>query len=91
MQLMFWIWLGVVLKLPVAGICWYIWRIVHDETEQVIGDVEGGDGGVPYAAGPRSRGPHDGSRDRPRAPRRGDLGHEKAPREPVPETALRGE
>lgn len=76
MQVWFWIWLFVVLKIPVVLACWLIWHVAHQAPEQVIGDAEGG-GGVRFDPGPRKRGPHGGAGPGLRASRRGDVGHDE--------------
>jgi len=77
-QIAFWIWLGVVLKVPVAGVCYFVWRVIReDQPEQVIGDGEGGGGApVEYKPGPRTRGPHEGAKRARRWARRANAGHD---------------
>ncbi|MBI5310462.1 MAG: hypothetical protein HZB14_05485 [Actinobacteria bacterium] len=87
MQTMFWIWLLVVLKIPVVGFLWMLWRVINDKPDQVVGEGGGGPG-VRVEQGPRKRGPHDEGNYPPlRRRRRGDAGHDDtAPahqREPV--------
>ena len=77
MQVLFWIWLVVVLKIPVVGMCWFIYHVVNDTPDQVIGDDEGGSG-VRFEQGPRVRGPQEGRTPFKRGPRRGDSGHKEA-------------
>ncbi|MFY9487804.1 MAG: hypothetical protein WAP35_03785 [Solirubrobacterales bacterium] len=91
MQIAFWIFLGVILKLPVIGLCVYLWRVIQRGGEQVIGEAEGGGGGVRFDPGPRTRGPHDGPKRGWRHVRRGDVGHEDAPPAHAPEPAVSGE
>ena len=82
-QILFWVWLGVVLKLPVIGLCMFIYRVVHDTPDQMLGDDDGG-GGVRFEQGPRVRGPRDGRPPFKRGPRRGDVGHREAGQERSP-------
>jgi hypothetical protein len=89
-QVLFWVWLGLVLKLPVIGLCWFLYKVANDTPDQVVGDGDDG-GSAVYAQGPRSRGPHDGPPRHPRSARRGDSGHQEAVREKRPDHALRGE
>lgn len=76
MQVWFWIWLLVVLKIPVIAVCWILWHAIGQTGEQVIDDGGSGAAGVRYEPGPRSRGPHDPRfeavprRGPPRGPRR---------------------
>jgi hypothetical protein len=53
-----------VLKIPIAGLFWIVWRAIHTVPEEATGEVSPGGGGE----GPHPR-PH-----RPRPPRRGDHG-----------------
>jgi hypothetical protein len=78
MQVWFWLWLLVVLKIPVVGAGWMIWHVVRQTPDQeVIGGSE--DGGLRFDPGPRRRGPHEGGRDGRKAiSRRRDAGHDKA-------------
>jgi hypothetical protein len=84
MQILFWIWLGIVLKIPVVAMCVFIYRVVNDTPDQVIGDDEGGSG-VRFEQGPRVRGPQDGRTPFKRGPRRGNYGHDEAPGERQPD------
>lgn len=79
MQLWFWIWLGIVLKLPVLWLCWFVYKTIRDVPEQVLGDDDGGQPvTVVYGQGPRNRGPGGGLPKRSRGERRKDPGHDKA-------------
>lgn len=79
MSSVFWIWLFVGLKIPLAIIGWMIWRIIKDVPEQVVSDGEYGST-IRVDPGPRTRGPHGGNdiagaQER----RRGDVGHRHEP------------
>ncbi|MGH2906092.1 MAG: hypothetical protein ACRDKI_04915 [Solirubrobacterales bacterium] len=84
---MFWVWLLIVLKLPMVWIGWVIYRAIKDTPDQVVGDGEGGSG-VRFDQGPRKRGPEDPRSPWTRDPRRGDSGHDEAMRERTPERAV---
>jgi hypothetical protein len=58
------IWMMFVLKIPIAGLFWIVWRAIHAVPEQPAPETSAGGGGE----GPHPR-PH-----RPRPPRRGDHG-----------------
>ncbi|MBI4896847.1 MAG: hypothetical protein HY827_00580 [Actinobacteria bacterium] len=83
MQVWVWIWMVVVLKIPVIAVGWILWHAIGQTGEQVIGGGEGGEGGVRYEPGPRTRGPHDPRfetvphRDPLRHARRRDPGHNR--------------
>ena len=69
-----WIWLLVVLKIPVAIGAYVVWWAIQDPPDQVIGDDP--DDGINYTPGPRTRGPHDGARaKRRRRKRRREADH----------------
>lgn len=74
MQIAFWIFLGVILKLPVIGLCYFIYRVANDVPEPVLGNDDGGSS-VVYAQGPRLRGPKDGRPSLARRARRANAGH----------------
>lgn len=79
MQLWFWIWLGIVLKLPVLWTCWFVYKTIKDVPEQVLGDDDGGQSvTVVYGPGPRNRDPKGGLPLRARSARRKDHGHDQA-------------
>jgi hypothetical protein len=59
MQVWFWIWLVVVLKIPVIAVCWILWHAIRQTGEQVIDEGGSGGTGVRFEPGPRTRGPHD--------------------------------
>jgi hypothetical protein len=84
MQIAFWIFLGFVLKLPVVGMCYLIYRVANDTPEQVLGDDDGGSS-IVYTQGPRLRGPSDGRPPFKRGPRRGNAGHDRAATERRPD------
>lgn len=86
MQWYFWIWMGLVLKIPVVWLCWFVYKVASDQPEQTIGDGEGGDG-VRFDPGPRKRGPNDGRSPWQRTPRRGDSGHDEHGKKGAPEPA----
>ena len=86
MQILFWIWLGLVLKLPVVGICWLVYHVANDTPDQVLDDEDGGSP-VTYVQGPRLRGPQDGRTPFKRGPRRGNSGHDEAAKERRPSHA----
>lgn len=67
------IWMAVVLKIPVVALLWLCWWAIHAEPEQAAGDSNGGDGGG-HSPAPRS----------PRSPRRGD--HAEPVLHPPPRT-----
>lgn len=80
MQLWFWIWLGVVLKLPVVWTCWFVYKTIQDVPEQVLGEEDGGqEVKVVFDQGPRTRGPGGGSAVAVAPARRGDPGHVENP------------
>jgi hypothetical protein len=58
------IWMMFVLKIPIAGLFWIVWRAIHTVPEEAPGEAFGGGGG---------EGPHPRPR-RPRPPRRGEHG-----------------
>ncbi len=91
MQLWFWIVLGIVFKLPVAGLCWICWRAITDVPEQVLGDSDGG-AAVPWRQGPRLRDPHSGAPLHQSTGRRSNPGHDDQPRPaaPLADHATRG-
>jgi hypothetical protein len=64
----FWLFMGLALKLPVIGLCVFVWKVANDAPEQVLGEGDGG-GGTEYAPGPRNRGPHGGLSTRNPLPR----------------------
>ncbi len=75
------IWLLVVLKIPIAGALWIVWWAVHAESEPAAGSA-GEDGGLPRRH-PRT--------PPPRRPRRGPHGTPVAlPPPRVRITTLRG-
>lgn len=79
MQLWFWIWLGLVLKLPVLWLCWFVYKTINDTPEHVLGDDDGGQPvEVVYGQGPRSRGPQGGLSSSAFGERRKDPGHDEA-------------
>jgi hypothetical protein len=86
MQIAFWIFLGLVLKLPVVGMCYLIYRVANDAPEQILGDDEGGSK-IVYEQGPRLRGPDNGRPPFKRGPRRGSPGHAEAAKERRPQHA----
>ena len=56
------IWMVVVLKIPIAGLIWLVWWAIRSEPEPAAaGDDGSGDGGVGHSPAPR----------KPRPPRRG--------------------
>ena len=56
------IWMVVVLKIPIAGLLWLVWWAIRSEPEPAAaGDDGSGDGGVGHPPAPR----------KPRPPRRG--------------------
>ena len=67
------IWMMFVLKIPIAGLFWIVWRAIHATPETATGEApaEGGGGEGPQ---PRPL--------RPRPPRRGDHG-EQLPQPPA--------
>lgn len=75
MQTVFWIWLVVAMKIPVAILFWMLWHIVRDVPEQVVVEEDGGSN-MRVKSGPRRRGPHEGrGRDAAGTGRRGNVGH----------------
>jgi hypothetical protein len=66
------IWMVVVLKIPIVALLWLVWWAVHAEPEPAADDASGGDGWDGHS--PR---PH-----KPRPPRRGDHA-EPAPQPPA--------
>src|SRR5262245_48413119 len=78
-QVFFWVWLIIGLKIPMIWIFWVVWRAIKDVPDQQVGDGEGGTG-VRFDQGPRKRGP-EGDKPFRRGPRRGDEGHDEAMRE----------
>lgn len=69
----------VALKLPVFWLCWYIYKVIQDVPDQVVGEDNGGQPvSVVYADGPRKRGPHGSPRLSERSARRGDKGHDES-------------
>lgn len=86
MQLWFWIWLGIILKLPVLWTCWYVYKTIKDVPEQVLGDDDGGqEVKVVFDPGPRTRGPGGGLGATVKSGRRGDPGHEETPAKTHPQ------
>jgi hypothetical protein len=81
MHVWFWIWLVVVLKIPIVTTGWLIWHVLQQTPDQeILGD---GGGGVRFDPGPRKRGPHDGGHGRRKnGSRRRDAGHENTERAP---------
>ena len=82
------IWLMLVLKIPVIALLWLVWWAVRQEPEP-IADSEDGEGG---SGRPRVPHPHDGPRypqRRPRGPRgpHGDLPAPGPPRVRTPARA----
>jgi hypothetical protein len=55
------IWLMLILKIPIAGILWIVWWAIHQDDEEPASDGESGEGGSKL----RAHSPH----RRPRAPR----------------------
>lgn len=90
MQVWYWIWLAVALKLPVICIGLIIYRVVNDTPDQVVDENEGGSG-VTFNQGPRKRGPDDDRTLRVRQSRRGDSGHQESAKRRGVDHALRGE
>lgn len=77
-QLWFWIWLGLVLKLPVVWLCWFVYKTINDVPEQVLGEDDGGQPvAVVYGQGPRTRGPNGGLPLFGNVARRKDVGHDE--------------
>ena len=56
------IWMVVVLKIPIAALLWLVWWAVRAEPEPAGDESTGGDGGSGHSPRPRV----------PRPPRRGD-------------------
>lgn len=79
MQLWFWIWLGLVLKLPVLWLCWFVYKTINEMPEQVLGDDDDGQPvELVYGQGPRNRGPSGGLAGSAHVERRKDPGHDEA-------------
>lgn len=77
MQLAMWIFFGIVLKIPVIWLCWFVWRAATDvPDEHVLGDGKG-DGGSGFSPGPRKRGPLGGLSTSVKPQRRGNPGHDE--------------
>ena len=63
------IWLMLILKIPIAGILWIVWWAIHEtDDEPVAGDGDGGSKRHPHSHHRRPRAPRPHS---PRHPRRG--------------------
>ncbi len=75
MQVWFWIWLVVALKIPLIAVCWILWHAIRQTGEQVVDEGGPGGAGVRYEPGPRTRGPHDPRFDT--VPRRDPLRHSR--------------
>ena len=71
------IWMIVVLKIPIVALLWLVWWAVHSEPDASGDESEGGDGGL------RTRAVHP-RRPFPRRPRRGP--HGDPPCAPPPRT-----
>jgi hypothetical protein len=56
------IWMAVVLKIPIVALLWLVWWAVRAEPEPAAGEPAEGGGGGGHSPRPR----------RPRSPRRGD-------------------
>jgi hypothetical protein len=56
------IWMVVVLKIPIVALLWLVWWAVRAEPEPAGDEQPGGDGGTGHSPRPQ----------RPRPPRRGD-------------------
>jgi hypothetical protein len=68
------VWLMVILKIPIGGLLYIVWWAIRQEPEPVESDGDGG-GGSPHDRGPRVR--------PPQPPRRGPHG------DPAPQTPAR--
>ncbi|GIK76663.1 MAG: hypothetical protein KJ006_07220 [Thermoleophilia bacterium] len=76
------IFMGVILKIPVLAACWLIWHAVRAEPEPVEGGEESGDERGRFRREPRPK--------RPRGPRRGPHAPDALPLPcPVGSDALR--
>ena len=66
------VWLMVVLKIPIGLLLWLVWWAVRQVPDDAAGEAPGRDGGskVPQADDPRPRHPHPplSRRPRPRGP-----------------------
>ncbi|HVC84184.1 MAG TPA: hypothetical protein VNC12_02930 [Solirubrobacteraceae bacterium] len=60
------IWLMLLLKIPIGGLLWIVWWAIHKTDEPVVGGDEDGGSKVRGPSHPRAPRPH-----RPYAPRRG--------------------
>jgi hypothetical protein len=56
------IWMAVVLKIPIVALLWICWWAIRAEPEPAADESAGGDGGSGHSPRPR----------KPRPPRRGD-------------------
>lgn len=80
------------LKLPLLGIGWYVMKVIKDVPQPEFDEDDGGDFvPITYKPGPRVRGPEDGRPRFGKPARRGDLGHDEAPKTPQHKTTARAE
>ena len=65
------IWLMLILKIPIAGILWIVWWAIHKTDDEPVADTGDGDGGSKLRQHHHRRHPRAPRPYSPRHPRRG--------------------